>query len=122
VIGSVAALGAGASALAATGHSHAPHKSADSSSQGAPAGAPSDLTAAECTALEAAQKAIQADASSIATPVLETYVNNGTITSTQEAALLTLIEQGGPGPGGPGGHQGPGGPPPSGSSGPAGTS
>ena len=132
VLASVAALGGGATAIAATGsHNHHHKGSTHSSNQSgatsqAPAAGPGDLTAAECTALEAAQKAIQAQAESIATPVLDTYVSNGTITSAQETTLLALIEKGGPagpgGPGGPGGHPGHGGPPPSGATGSSGSS
>jgi hypothetical protein len=129
VLASVAALGGGATAIAATGQHHKSHahsSNQNSTSAQSPAAGPGDLTAAECTALEAAQKAIQAQASSIATPVLDSYVNNGTITSAQEATLLALLEKGGPagpaGPGGPGGHPGPGGPPPNGATGASGSS
>jgi hypothetical protein len=67
------------------------------------------------------QKAIQAQVSSIATPVLDAAVTAATITSAQETTLLALLESG-PiahgGPGGPhGGMPGPGGP---GGGGPAG--
>ncbi|MGA2470680.1 MAG: hypothetical protein ABSG64_08320 [Solirubrobacteraceae bacterium] len=125
VLSSIAALGGGATALAATGHGHTSNARLHSSDQGTPAAGPGDLTAAECAALAAVQKAITADSASIATPILDADVSAGTITSAQEATLLALIEKGGPagpGPGGPGGHPGIGGPPPSGATGASGSS
>jgi collagen type VII alpha len=70
-------------------------------------------SAAARAVFDSAQTAIQAQVSSIATPVLEAAVTAGTISSTQETTLLGLLEHG-PlgrhgGPGGPhGGGPGPG--------------
>lgn len=108
VLGSVAVFGGGASALAATSASHTGHRVAHAADQsGAPAGMPT-LTAGEQTALQAVQKAIAAQRTSIATPVLDNAVSAGTITAAQEQDLLTMLAKApvGPGPGGPG----PGGP------------
>jgi hypothetical protein len=76
-----------------------------------------DLSAGEQTALQAVQKAVAADTTSIATPILDNAVSTGTISSAQEQDLLTLLAKGplGPGPGGPGMHPGMG-PPPAASS------
>jgi hypothetical protein len=110
VLGSIAALGGGATAVAATSGGggstpkpvYAAHQAADWS-----AGAGSPLTAGERTALEAVQKAVKADTTSIATPILDSAVSAGTITAAQEQDLLTLLAKApsglGPG-GGPPGH------------------
>jgi hypothetical protein len=122
VIGSVALLGGGGAALAATDGGHASSTKAHSAdASGAPTDPLASLTAGERTALEAVQTAIKADTTSIATPVLDSAVSAGTITSAQEQTLLTLLAKGpvggGPGgQGGPGGGRGPMGAPPTGSS------
>ncbi len=112
VLGSIAALGGGVSAVGASASTHGrAHASGASQTGGPPALAA--LTTGERTALEAVQKAIQADTKSVATPILDQAVSDGTITSAQESTLLSLIEQGPMGHG-PGGHGMPpgGGPPP----------
>lgn len=107
LLGSVAVLAGGATAVAATSGGDTSHAAAASASQSstAPSGPVSDLTSGERTALEAVQAAIKADTSSIATPILDKAVTAGTITSAQESTLLTLLENGpgmmaGAGPGG----------------------
>jgi hypothetical protein len=110
VLGSLAALGGGTTAIAATSNGQSPSR-AHASDAGSPP-ALANLTSGEQTALEAVRTAITADTSSIATPILDKAVSAGTITSAQETALLTMLEQGPPmGPGTAGGH--PMGPPPS---------
>ncbi len=108
VLGSVAVLGGGATALAATSTTHTVRH--DTSQSGPPAPM-ANLTSGEQTALDAVQKAIAAQRTAIATPILDSAVSAGTITAAQEQDLLTLLSKGpiGPGPGGPWMHPGPGG-------------
>jgi hypothetical protein len=111
VLGSIAALGGGATAVAATsGGSSSPKPVYAARQADWSAGAGSPLTAGERTALEAVQKAVNADTTSIATPVLSSAVSAGTITAAQEQDLLTLLAESpsgaGPGPGGFGGARG----------------
>jgi outer membrane receptor for monomeric catechols len=110
VLGSVAALGGGTTALAASDGSHTPARSVHAASAGSTsASGPADLTAGEQTVLAAVQKAVKDDTSSIATPIVDAAVSAGTITSAEATSLLTMLENspGGPGPGGPGGPGGP---------------
>ena len=117
VIGSLAVLAGGATAVAATSSSsgsrsgHVASAALGSTGQSGPAA----LTSSEQTALESVQAAIKSEIPSIATPVLDKAVAAGTITSAQEQTLLALIENGPGAGGGPGGGMGghPGGPPPS---------
>ena len=96
VIGSIAAIGGGASALAATRSTA--HGSADGTGHTAmsPAGANgrkplASLSTGELSALAKARTAIAAAAASIATPILEEAVAAGTISSAQETALLASL-------------------------------
>jgi hypothetical protein len=109
VLGSLAVLGGGTTAIAASTAGHATKSVAHASSAMPPT--PVNLTSGEQSALEAVQTALGADASSIATPILDKDVSAGTITAAQEQSLLTMLEHG-PIGGGPGGGH-PGGPPPS---------
>jgi hypothetical protein len=112
VLGTIAALGGGVAIADAQGTTHSTANSSygatgQTGSMGAPHGP--KLTTGERTALEAVQKAIKAQTTSIATPILDSAVTAGTITSAQETSLLTLISKGpinGPA-GGPGGMHGP---------------
>jgi hypothetical protein len=120
VLGSIAALGGGTTAVAATSGGSSKAKPVHAARQAAQAdwsaGAGSPLTAGERTTLEAVQTAIKADTSSIATPILSSAVSAGTITATQEQDLLALLEKA-PSPSGFGGPPGRGsmGAPPTGS-------
>jgi hypothetical protein len=113
-LGSALVMAGGAgTALAASASTHATKHTTQA---GTP---PAQLTSGEQTALKAAITAIDAQASSIAKPVLDAAVTAGTITSAQETTLLSMVGQlgsqpaGGPGfgSGGPHGGGGPGGPP-----------
>lgn len=113
VLGSIAALGGGATAVAATTGGSSKAKPVYANRQAGQAdwsaGAGSGLTAGERTTLEAVQSAIKADTSSIATPILSSAVSAGTITAAQEDDLLTLLAKAPSGPGGFGGPPGHGG-------------
>jgi len=118
VLGSIAALGGGATALAATSSTHAGGSVVRTTNQsGGPAGM-ADLSTGELTALESVHTAIAADTTSIATPILDKAVSDGTITAAEEQDLLALLAKGpiGPGPGDPGMHPPRAGAPPTASS------
>jgi hypothetical protein len=110
VLGSLAVLGGGTTAIAASTAGHATKSAAHASSANAPT--PVNLTSGEQSALEAVHTALRADTASVATPILNSDVSAGTITAAQEQSLLTMLEQGPMGGGGPGGGH-PSGPPPS---------
>jgi hypothetical protein len=119
VIGSLALLGGGGAALAATDSGHKSTRAHAADSSTAPTSPMASLSTGERTALEAVQTAIKADTTSIATPILDSAVSAGTITSAEEQTLLTMLAKGPVGghPGGPGGPGGGGpmGAPPTGS-------
>ena len=105
VIGSIAVLGGGASAVAATrgsGGSHLERTGAGALTQPGRSGAKplASLTKDELAALAKARTAIAAASGSIAEPILEEAVAAGTITAAQRAAFLaSLTEAPGPGSG-----------------------
>jgi hypothetical protein len=102
VIGSIAVIGGGASAIAATrGSEHATTKTSRTSL--APPGVSgrkpfASLTSGELSALTKARAAISAAASSIATPILDRAVSAGTITADQRTQFLASLSST-PGPG-----------------------
>jgi hypothetical protein len=102
VIGSIAAIGGGASALAATRGSGERHLER-SAAAGFPAAANSakplaSLTKDELAALARARTAISAASGAIATPILDQAVAAGTITAAQKTAFLASLSVT-PGPG-----------------------
>jgi len=113
VIGSIAVLGGGASAVAATrgsGGSHLERTGAGALTQPGRSGAKplASLTKDELAALAKARTAIAAASGSIAEPILEEAVAAGTITAAQRAAFLaSLTEAPGPGSGPDGTWTGP---------------
>jgi hypothetical protein len=103
LIGSIAAIGGGASAVAAThGSQHSRNATAADSSARPPA-APkplASLSSGELAALARARSAIAIAAVSIATPILERAVADGSITAAERAQFLrSLSATSGPGAG-----------------------
>ena len=101
VLGSVAAIGGGATAIAATTHTAGDAASASTSStstsaasttpSGPPGRASLSLSAAEQKVLAEAQAALTTKAQAIAEPLLASGVQSGAITSAQESAFLASL-------------------------------
>jgi hypothetical protein len=96
VIGSIAVIGGGATAIAATRSGDHVKTNGTGHAATAPAG-PSgrkplaSLTTGELSALARARAAIATAAASIATPILERAVGAGTITAAQRTAFLASL-------------------------------
>jgi len=103
VIGSIAVIGGGASAVAATRNGSDGKVAATGRTSMAPSGGGkplASLSTAELTALAKARAAIATASVAIATPLLDTAVTAGTITTAQRTEFLaSLSDTGGPGSG-----------------------
>ena len=99
VIGSIAAIGGSATAIAATRPDATSHVAASGRAAGAPGRKPlASLSAGELAALAKARAAIAAQASAIATPILDRAVAAATITAADRSAFLAALAHS-PGPG-----------------------
>jgi hypothetical protein len=101
VIGSIAVIGGGATAVAATRDGEHTHNAAAARSGLAPSGPRkplASLSTAELAALAKARAAIAAAAPGIVDPILEKAVSAGTITSSQRSQFLAELSAS-PGPG-----------------------